>query len=65
MARDRNRSDDPMAERQGDRPREMNDEEQVRGGAGEDVRGIAGEEDEEFEDAEDLDEEDEDAEGSY
>lgn len=65
MARDRNRSEDQMSEPQRNRRSDMDpmEEEQVRGGLGDDLRGIAGDEDEEFEDAEDLDEE-EDSEGS-
>lgn len=63
MARDRNRSDDQMTEPQRNRRSEMEDADQVRGGAGDDLRGVAGEEDEEFEETEDLEEEED--EGSY
>lgn len=63
MARDRNRSDDQMTEPQRNRRSETEDADQVRGGAGDDLRGVAGEEDEEFEETEDLEEEED--EGSY
>ena len=56
MANDRNRTNDQMAGPDRDR-RSSQDEENVRGGAADDVRGIADEEDDEFEDADDLDEE--------
>ena len=61
MANDRNRTDgveDATAPRQPD----MNDE-PIRGGAGDDVRGIADEDDDEFEDSDDLEDED-DSDGS-
>ena len=61
MANDRNRTDgveDATAPRQ----RDLNDD-PIRGGAGDDVRGIADEADEEFEDSDDLDDED-DSDGS-
>jgi hypothetical protein len=61
MANDRNRTDgveDATAPPQPD----MNDE-PIRGGAGDDVRGIADEDDDEFEDSDDLEDED-DSDGS-
>jgi hypothetical protein len=63
MARDRNRADDQMTGPERNRRSEMEDADQVRGGAGEDMRGVAGEEEEEFEETEDLEEEED--EGSY
>ena len=66
MANDPKRTDDidqyggPNKEQRSD----MN-EERVRGGPGDDVRGVADEADEEFEETtDDLDDEDEDSEGS-
>jgi hypothetical protein len=61
MANDRNRTEgveDATEPRQPD----MTDE-PIRGGAGDDVRGIADEGDDEFEDSDDLDDED-DSDGS-
>ena len=58
MANDRNRTDDlyggPDRERPTDTP-----EDRVRGGVGDDVRGVADEEDDEFEDTDDLEDEEE------
>ena len=58
MADDRKRRDDQYSGSE----REMDDQ-RVRGGVGDEVRGIADEGEEEFEDTEDLDEE-EDVDGS-
>lgn len=44
--------------------REEQRDDMTRGGADEQIRGIANESDEDFEDAEDLDEEEEDEEGT-
>lgn len=52
-----------MADR-GNRNREDQGEDMPRGGADEQIRGVAEEADEDFEDAEDLDEEDEEEEGT-
>ena len=60
MANDRNRTDGEDATVPGQR--DLNDE-PIRGGTGDDVRGIADEADEEFEDSDDLDDED-DSDGS-
>ena len=62
MANDRNRTNEQMAGPDRDR-RSGLDEENMRGGTADDVRGIADEEDDEFEDADDLDE-DEDSDES-
>ena len=64
MANDRNRTDEqstgPTSERESE-PRE----ERIRNGIGEDVRGVADdEEDEDFEDLEDM-EDDDDSDGSF
>ena len=64
MANDRNRTDEqytgPASERESE-PRE----ERIRNGIGEDVRGVADdEEDEDFEDLEDM-EDDDDGDGSF
>jgi hypothetical protein len=63
MANDRNRTDEqyrgPASERESE-PRE----ERIRNGIGEDVRGVADDEDEDFEDLEDI-EEDDDSDGSF
>jgi hypothetical protein len=63
MARDRNRTDDQISGPERGRQTDMN-EERVRGGAEEDVRGLADEGDGEFEDTDALDE-DEDEDESY
>jgi hypothetical protein len=63
MANDRNSRDEQVTGPEGDRRRDVN-EESLRGGTSDDVRGIADEEDEEFEDTDDL-EEDEDSDGSF
>jgi hypothetical protein len=59
MANDRNRTDDLYSGPDRDPRTDMN-EEPVRTGAGDDVRGVA-EEDDEFEDSDELDEEDDDS----
>lgn len=61
MANERKRSDDLSIPDQ-DRGSDMS-EERVRGGAGDDLRGVADEGDEDFEDMEDLEEEEDD--GSF
>ncbi|MGH9373970.1 MAG: hypothetical protein ACRD15_20845 [Vicinamibacterales bacterium] len=59
MAKDRNRTDEEYIgpDRGRQRDTDMNDE-WVRGGAGEDVRGIVDEGDAEIDDADEMDEED-------
>jgi hypothetical protein len=52
-----------MADR-GNPQRDNQSEDMARGGADEQIRGVASEEDDDFEDAEDLDEEEEDEEGT-
>jgi hypothetical protein len=52
-----------MADR-GNPQRDDQSEDMARGGADEQIRGVASEEDDDFEDAEDLDEEEEDEEGT-
>ena len=63
MANDRNRTDEqstgPASERESE-PRE----ERIRNGIGEDVRGVADDEDGDFEDLEDI-EDDDDSDGSF
>jgi hypothetical protein len=63
MANDRTSMDEQYTGPERER-RSNTDEEDVRGGTRDDVRGIADEEDEEFEDTDDL-EEDEDTDGSF
>ena len=63
MANDRNRMDEQFTGPSSGRERDSSDE-RVRNGIGEDVRGVADEEEEEFEDLDDL-EEDEDSDGSF
>jgi hypothetical protein len=63
MANDRKRSDEQYTGSDRDRGTDMN-EERLRGGPLDDVRGIADEGEEEFEDTDDLNEE-EDSEGSF
>ena len=65
MANDRNRTDEQYAG-PGDGRRDI-DEDPMRGGADEDVRGIADESDDEFDDTDDLDDDDEEeeTEGSF
>ena len=63
MANDRNSRDEQSTGPEGDR-RSNVDEETMRGGTSDEVRGVADEEDEEFEDTDDL-EEDEDSDGSF
>ena len=62
MANERNRSDDqhsgPTSDRESDRP----SGEEGRAGIGDEVRGVADEEEDEFEDMEDLEEGEEDTE---
>ena len=61
MANDRNRTDEYRSPDQ-DRIKDMGDE-RVRGGASDDLRGVADEGDEDLEDMDDLEEEDDD--GSF
>ena len=63
MARDRNRMDDQLGGPERGPQRDMDDE-RMRGGVGDDLRGVADEGDEEFEDIEDTEEE-EDEDASY
>jgi hypothetical protein len=63
MANDRNRTDEQFMGPSRDREREPVDE-RVRDGGGEDIRGVADEEDENLEDMEDLEDED-DGDGSF
>lgn len=66
MANDRNRTGN-LDESSGPNPgsqSEMN-EERVRGGAGEEVRGLADEGDEEFEDTDDLEDEEDTDDASF
>ena len=61
MARNRDRMDDLWSGPERGRRRDMNDD-RIRGGAEDDVRGVGDDGDEDLEDADDLeDEEDEDA----
>ena len=61
MANDRNRTDEDTSPDR-DRSNDMGDE-RVRGGASDDLRGVADEGDEDFEDMDDLEEEEDD--GSF
>jgi len=63
MANDRNRTDEQFSGPASERESESR-EERIRTGIGEDVRGMADDEDEEFEDLEDT-EEDDDSDGSF
>ena len=63
MANDRNSMEEQHTGPERDRSSNV-DEESVRSGSQDDVRGIVNEEDDEFEDADDL-EEDEDSDGSF
>jgi hypothetical protein len=63
MANDRNRPNDLQSAPDRDRRTDMN-EEPVPTRAGDDVRGVADEGDEEFEDSDDLDEEEEEDDSS-
>jgi hypothetical protein len=64
MANDSNRTDDQSSGPSGERQNEPN-EERIRNGMADEVRGIADEEDEDFEDMEDTEDEDDDNEGSF
>jgi hypothetical protein len=64
MANDPNRTDEQSSDPSSDRQNESN-EERMRSGIGEDVRGVADEGDEDFEDMDDLEEEDDDSDGSF
>ncbi len=65
MANQRKRTEDESSgPEQGGRDMEQ-DEERIRGGAGEEVRGIAEEGDEGFEDMDDLEEEEEEGDESF
>jgi hypothetical protein len=63
MANDRNRTDEQYMGPSSEREREPM-EERVRNGIGEDIRGVADEEDEDFEELEDLEDTD-DSDGSF
>lgn len=65
MANDRNRSDDQYSGPSGGRQSDSFSEEPVRGGVGDEVRGVADEGEEEFEDTEDLEEDEEDSDSSF
>jgi hypothetical protein len=65
MANDRNRSDEQYSGPSGERQRDQSNEEQVRGGIGDEVRGVADEGEEEFEDMDDLEEDESDSDGSF
>jgi len=63
MANERSRTDEQFSGPSSGRESESR-EERIRNGIGEDVRGVADEENEDFEDMEDL-EEDDDSDGSF
>jgi hypothetical protein len=63
MANDRNRTDEQFSGPASERESESG-EERIRNGIGEEVRGVADDEDEDFEDLEDT-EEDDDSDGSF
>jgi hypothetical protein len=60
MANERNRTDEPYSGPQRDRQSDVTDE-TTRSGAGEDVRGVADEGDEDFEDLDEIEDEDEES----